>query len=119
MDASSLSRSQRMVLMALQKTTQIADAEAKPSTSKFPAHDIDHEDLFDLNTFKSEKPGLQMSWNKHYPPLHFIWQQQLKLTIGVRRWHSGQRIRSEIYRGPLLQARAPPLAPWPDRGLKA
>ncbi|GFO13285.1 serine/threonine-protein kinase nek8 [Plakobranchus ocellatus] len=58
MDASSLSRSQRMVLMALQKTTQIADAEAKPSTSKFPAHDIDHEDLFDLNTFNSESQAV-------------------------------------------------------------
>ncbi|GFN78953.1 hypothetical protein PoB_000545900 [Plakobranchus ocellatus] len=54
MDTTSLSRSQRMVLMALQKTTQIADAEAKPSTSKFPAHDIDPEDLFYLNTFNSE-----------------------------------------------------------------
>ncbi|GFN84064.1 hypothetical protein PoB_001057000 [Plakobranchus ocellatus] len=59
MDASSLSRSQRNVLMALQKTTQIADAEAKPSTSKFPAHDIDHEDLFDLNTFNSEDPDYE------------------------------------------------------------
>ncbi|GFO25916.1 hypothetical protein PoB_005242100 [Plakobranchus ocellatus] len=61
MDASSLSRSQRMVLMALQKTTQIADAEAKPSPSKFPAHDIDPEDLFDLYTLNFEDPDYESS----------------------------------------------------------
>ncbi|GFO06945.1 hypothetical protein PoB_003345000 [Plakobranchus ocellatus] len=59
MDTTSLSRSQRMALMALQKTTQIADAEAKLSTSKFPAHDTDPEDLFDLNTFNSEDPDYE------------------------------------------------------------
>ncbi|GFO39256.1 hypothetical protein PoB_006576100 [Plakobranchus ocellatus] len=42
MDTTSLSRSQRMVLMALQKTTQIAD-------------------LFDLNTFNSEDPDYEPS----------------------------------------------------------